>query len=254
PRRAVIVFFRRAESRTSTGRAGVDSRAAACWALRCVAVGWALFMTGHVSCPMVRENLRGAQPLRLLGVHDRPVGFRDRPAGYTRWACAVSRFAHAPAPAWLQFCAGTAHGRQGAAQAWMGPRRGELSHRGGIMAHATAEKTRPQGLHTAVSTARRSPPARMVLRRGTAVLPVPALVDPDQVLQVMLQARAAMAAEDLAATLGYCGFTTMEATSIAEELTRAGVLVATEEQAIPLLRFGKPSLALADALFTRGVK
>ena len=148
------------------------------------------------------------------------------------------------------------------------------------MVHATAEKTRPQGPQTATRAERRTAAqalpnttARMVLRPGTAallrpdrsiqfgihpgnavVLPVPASVDPGQVLQVMMQARAGLTAEDLAATLGYCGFTSVEAGSIAEELTRAVVLVATEEQAIPLLRFGKPSLALADALFTHGVK
>ena len=141
------------------------------------------------------------------------------------------------------------------------------------MVHATAEKARPQGSRTANATASSGPPARMVLRPGTAVLlrpdrsiqfgihpgnavilPVPAAVDPGQVLQVMMQARAGMTAKDLAATLGYCGFTSVEAGSIAEELVRAGVLVAAEEQAIPLLRFGKPSLALADALFTHGVK
>lgn len=141
------------------------------------------------------------------------------------------------------------------------------------MAHATVEKARLQGPQTATATASSGPPARMVLRPGTAVLlrpdrsiqfgihpgnavvlPVPAAVDPGQVLQVMMQARAGMTPEDLAATLGYCGFTSVEAGSIAEELSRAGVLVATREQAIPLLRFGKPSLSLADALFTHGVK
>lgn len=136
-----------------------------------------------------------------------------------------------------------------------------------------ADNARSQQLsRQADKTAEQVAGTKLVLRPGTAVLlrpdrsvqfgthpahavvlPVPRGVDPGQVLQVMLQARGGMTPDDLAATLGYCGFEDGQARSIAEELQRAGVVAPAVERAIPVLRYGKPSIALADALFSHDV-